>query len=155
MVRDDDVSSPPDEPPDPHDPAGDRRKKVVLLVEDNESDRELYGRLLWYNGYELVHAPDGETAITRAVEVRPELILLDLMLPDGPDGIEVARRLREAGVDAPIVALTARSEEELGAAAREAGMVAFLEKPIDPFAVVREVIRWIGHARPQDRDDDG
>ncbi len=161
MVRDDDVSRPPDTPPEPPPapalatPTRDRRKKVILLVEDLEEDRELYGRLLWYNGYEVAPASDGEAAIARARELRPDLVLLDMMLPGDLDGIAVARRLREEGLDAPIVALTARSEEELGADAREAGIVAFLEKPIDPFAVVREVIRWIGYAGGDKPGDEG
>lgn len=155
MARGDDVSRPPDMPGSAS--ASEVRsvpKKVVLLVEDTDSDRELYGGLLWYNGYDVAHAVDGEAAIARAREIGPDLVLLDMMLPGDLDGIEVTRRLRAEGVSAPIVALTARSEAELGAAAREAGVVAFLEKPIDPFAVVREVIRWIGYARPGERGED-
>lgn len=126
------------------------RRQVVLLVEDTDADRDMYGGLLWYNGYEVVHAADGETAVARALEVQPDLILMDLMLPGGMDGIETSRRLRRRGLDAPIVALSARSEAELGATARSAGIDAYLEKPIDPFSVVKEVMRRIGYARPAD-----
>lgn len=126
------------------------RRQVVLLVEDNEADRDLYGSLLWYNGYEVVHATNGEEALRRALEIRPELILLDITLPGRMTGLDVARRLLEADFQAPIFALTAHSRQELGEAAREAGIVAFLEKPIDPFAVVKEVMRQIGYARPDE-----
>lgn len=137
MARDDDVSSrsQPDQP----------KRKLVLLVEDDPTDREIYGGLLWYNGFDVAQAEDGPSGLAMAREAAPDLILLDIMLPDGPDGIEVAGQLREAGVAVPIIALTARSEAELGEAAQKAGFAAFLEKPIDPFAVVREVIRWIGY----------
>lgn len=124
------------------------RRQVILLVEDTDADRDLYGSLLWYNGYEVVHAADGGEALERALELRPDLILLDISLPGPMNGIEVARRLREEGFSGPILALSAHSEQELGPAAREAGMAAFLEKPIDPFAVTREVMRRIGYARP-------
>lgn len=123
-------------------------RQVVLLVEDVDADRDMYGGLLWYNGYEVIHAPDGETALSMALEHEPDLILLDIGLPGALDGIDVARRLRNAGFDAPMVALTAYSEDDLGDAAREAGVSAFLEKPLDPFSVVREVVRRIGYARP-------
>ncbi|HUG40563.1 MAG TPA: hypothetical protein VMM12_08765, partial [Longimicrobiales bacterium] len=48
------------------------RRQVVLLIEDNETDRHLYGGLLWYNGFDVFHAEDGETGIERAVELRPD-----------------------------------------------------------------------------------
>lgn len=141
----------------PREPAGmpaeqPARRQVVLLVEDLDADRDMYGGLLWYNGYEVVHAADGESAIGMALEHHPDLILLDIGLPGGLDGLEVARRLREANLDIPICALTAHSMAELGDAARDAGVTVFLEKPMDPFAVVREVMRQIGYAR---RDANG
>lgn len=122
------------------------RRKIILLIEDNEMDRDIYGGLLWYNGFEVVHAPDGPTGVARAVDGPPDAILLDMTLPGEMSGLEVMDRLRQEGVDAPVIALTARSEEELGAAVRERGAVAYLEKPITPFAVVREVLQVLGRS---------
>jgi CheY-like chemotaxis protein len=123
------------------------RKPVILLVEDTETDRDMYGGLLWYNGYEVIHAQDGEEALARAESHPPDLVLLDMRLPGELDGLEVARRLRGRGMSAPIVGLSARSADELGPAIEEAGIDGYLEKPIDPYAVVKEVMRRIGHAR--------
>lgn len=120
-------------------------RKTVLLIEDAEADRDLYGSLLWYNGYEVVHASDGLSGVALASVKAPDLVLLDLTLP-GISGVEVCRRLREMGLRIPIVILSAHLEEEMGEAAREAGADAYLEKPIDPFMVVREVLRRVGRA---------
>lgn len=132
-------------------PVGQRRR-VILLVEDNEADRDVYGGLLWYNGYDVVHAGDGAAAVESALRSPPDLVLLDISLPGGMSGLEVAKRLREHGLVTPIVALTAHPQEELGDAARDAGMVGYLEKPIDPFAVVKEVVRRVGFASGRQRD---
>lgn len=126
-------------PPSPEDTG-----RVILLVEDNETDRQLYGRLLWYNGYSVLHAADGETAIALALESRPDLVLLDMVLEGPLTGLAVARRLREEGVRVPMVALSAKKREEFGSAIEEVGITSYLQKPIDPFAVVREVLRRIG-----------
>lgn len=124
-----------------------RRGQVVLLVEDSEADREFYGRLLWYNGFDVIHAADGDAALARAVESTPDLILLDIMLPGAMNGLDVARRLRERGDRTPIVVLSGGPRDQLEAEARAAGVQSYLQKPIDPFAVVREVARHIGYAR--------
>lgn len=126
------------------------RSKVILLVEDNEMDREVYGRLLWYNGYSIVHAADGESAVAMALEARPDLIVLDMVLEGEMTGLDVAMRLKKEGLDVPMIALSAVSREELGAAVEEAGITAYLEKPIDPFEVVREVLRHIGDTEAHD-----
>lgn len=124
-------------------PEGDRAgRKLVLFIEDNETDRHLYGSLLWYNGYDLQHAPDGESGIAKALSERPDLILLDLQLEGDVDGLEVLRRIREAGLDVPVVALTGTPREKLGEAT--AGFVGYLQKPVAPVDVVREVRRHIG-----------
>lgn len=125
--------------------------KVILLVEDNEMDRQVYGRLLWYNGYTVLHARDGDSAISRALESLPDLIVLDMMLGGDMSGLDVAIRLREEGLDIPMIALSAVKREEFGTAIEDAGITAYLEKPIDPFAVVREVARRIGSARTSDQ----
>ena len=126
------------------------RTRVILLVEDDETDRHLYGRLLWYNGYSVLHAADGETAVATALDSRPDLILLDIVLAGEMTGLDVARRLRSDGLDVPMVVLSAVKREELGPAVEEDGIVAYLEKPLDPFAVVREVLRHVGGADPAD-----
>ena len=131
-------------------PGAGERARVILLVEDDETDRHLYVRLLWYNGYRVLHAADGETAIATALDSRPDLILLDIVLAGEMTGLDVATRLHSEGLDIPMVVLSAVKRAELGPAVDEAGIVAYLEKPIDPFAVVREVLRHVGGADPAD-----
>lgn len=128
----------------------DAGRKVILLVEDTEADRDLYGSLLWYNGFNVLHAATGEEAVTLALEAKPDLILLDMMLPGELTGLDVAASLRAEGLDRPMIVLSALSRQELGPASSGIEITAYLEKPIDPFAVVREVIRHVGTA--QDRE---
>jgi CheY-like chemotaxis protein len=137
-------------PVEPAAEAGPERKRV-LLVEDTEADRDVYGALLWYNGYEVIHAADGADALAKAAASSPDLILMDIRLSGDLDGLEVARRVREEGLEVPILALSACSPDELGAALAEARLDGYLQKPIDPYAVVREVMRRIGESREPDR----
>lgn len=127
-----------------------RYRKRILLVEDNEADRDVYGGLLWYNGYEVLHVPDGESALAEFRESAPDLVLLDILLP-GISGIEVARRLRAEGFAKPIILLSAVARDQLGEDITALGAAAYLEKPIDPFSVVREVMRLVGPSQGSDR----
>ena len=80
----------------------------ILVVDDDRALSEMLGMVLQGEGFETVFAADGPSAVERFREERPELVLLDLMLP-GIDGIEVCTRIRaESGV--PIIMLTARSD---------------------------------------------
>lgn len=121
-------------------------RKLVLIVEDDEVQRDLYGDLLWYNGYDVIHCADGESAISTASEFHPDIVLLDIRLPGTLTGLDVARALREDAFEAPIIMVSVISREEASEAAIEAGASAFLEKPVAPLEVVKEVFRHVGHA---------
>ena len=84
--------------------------KKILLIEDNELNRDMLSRRLQKRGYEVVTAVDGETGITMAQAEAPALILMDVSLP-GIDGLEATRRLKAAPQTRhiPIVALTAHT----------------------------------------------
>jgi two-component system cell cycle response regulator DivK len=104
----------------------------ILLVEDNPLNRELLETVLVRAGYEVLVAPDGESALAAAHATHPDLILMDLELP-GLDGLEATRRLKAdpATRGIPILALTAyamRGDEER---ARRAGCDGYLTKPIN------------------------
>ena len=88
--------------------AGGRRMKKILLIEDNELNRDMLSRRLQKRGYEVVTAVDGETGVATAQVEAPALILMDVSLP-GIDGWEATRRLKAAPETRhiPIVALTA------------------------------------------------
>jgi DNA-binding response OmpR family regulator len=130
-------------------PTEDRYRPLVLLVEDDPEDREMYGKTLWYNGFDVLEGGDGEAAVALARKHAPDLVLVDLLLPK-LNGIEVCRELKSdaATKDIPVIALTARSEGEFGLLARDAGCVDFLEKPIGPLSVLKAVESVVGRAPP-------
>ncbi|GAA0385362.1 DNA-binding response regulator [Acrocarpospora corrugata] len=83
----------------------------LLIVEDEPNILELLGASLRFAGFEVHTASDGKSAVTAARRHRPDLIVLDVMLPD-VDGFEVVRRLRGSGTYTPVVFLTARDATE-------------------------------------------
>jgi len=85
------------------------RMKKVLVVDDEESIRELYRADLTDEGYEVELAADGRQALRGLDSFRPDLVTLDIKLPD-IDGIEVLRRIREKNATVPVVLLTAFGE---------------------------------------------
>ncbi len=104
----------------------------VLLVEDNEMNRDMLSRRLARNGYEVVMAVDGEQAVTMAGSVGPDIILMDMSLPV-VDGWEATRRVKAdpATQAIPIIALTAHAMAEDEKKARDAGCDDFDTKPVD------------------------
>lgn len=104
----------------------------ILLVEDNEMNRDMLSRRLERKGYDVVFAVDGEEAVMRAVSDAPDLVLMDIGLP-GIDGCEATRRIREnpANGKLPIIALTAHAMSVDEARARDAGCNDFDTKPVD------------------------
>lgn len=102
----------------------------VLVVDDDQALAEMLGIVLRKEGYEVATCGDGGRALTMFRELRPDLLLLDVMLPT-LDGIEVARQLRlESGV--PIVMLTARTDTKDVVAGLEAGADDYVVKPFKP-----------------------
>ena len=81
----------------------------LLVVDDEATIRELLAGSLRFAGYEVVTAASGTEAVRAAAGARPDLILLDVMMPDG-DGFEAVRRLRDNNQDVPVIFLTARDE---------------------------------------------
>jgi len=104
----------------------------ILLVEDNEMNRDMLSRRLIRRGYEVTMAIDGPAGIASAIENRPDLILMDISLP-GMDGWEVSKVLRSRAETAsiPIIALTAHAMEIDRQRSREAGCNDYDTKPID------------------------
>lgn len=100
----------------------------ILLIEDEQALRCALEDTLEYNGYSVVLADDGETGIKLADQERPDLIILDIMLP-GIDGFEVCIRLRATGISSPVIMLTARSDEVDRVVGLEVGADDYLVKP--------------------------
>ncbi len=128
----------------------------ILVVDDEADLRELVTHSLKKENYRVITAPDGETALDLAMEKRPDLIVLDLMLP-GMDGIEVCRRLRQddAMSDIPIVMLTAKAEETDEIIGLGVGADDYITKPFSPRILVARVnaaLRRRGEQAPPGAD---
>jgi two-component system, sensor histidine kinase and response regulator len=106
--------------------------KRILLVDDQSPNLALLEALLAPLGHELVMADDGLSALAAYTQFKPDLVLLDLVMP-GLDGLEVLKHIRaESGADhVPVIVLTAHSEREHNLRGLEAGADDFLEKPAD------------------------
>lgn len=117
----------------------------ILVVDDEASIRELLRFNLQKEGYEVREAADGPAALQRVREQRPDLVLLDLMLP-GLDGLEVCRALKgqQATAGIPIIMLTAKNEEVDKVLGLELGADDYQTKPFSPrelLARVKAVLR--------------
>jgi two-component system, cell cycle response regulator DivK len=103
----------------------------ILLVEDNEMNRDMLSRRLLRRGFEVDLALDGGEGLDKALTTSPDLILLDMSLPI-LDGWEVARKIRETpGPRIPIIALTAHAMSDDRNKALDAGCDEFDTKPVD------------------------
>ena len=123
-------------------------KDVILVVDDEEDIRELVRYNLSKGGYNVTTAATGEEALRIAHEVRPMLVVLDIMLP-GIDGLEVCRRLKADATlqKTPIVMISALGEEKDVVAGLELGADDYVAKPFSPgvlLARVKSVIRRVG-----------
>ncbi|MBP1634401.1 MAG: hypothetical protein H6Q10_975 [Acidobacteria bacterium] len=114
-------------------------KPLLLVVDDDEMNRDMLGRRLERAGFDVTLAEDGPSALTALDRVQPDLILLDIMMP-GMSGLEVLRRIRAApgGHRAQVILVTARAQSEDIVEGLEAGADDYVTKPIDmPVALAR------------------
>lgn len=127
--------------------------KSILIVEDEAAIRELIAGPLRQAGFDTAEAADIAQASTALAARRPDLVLLDWMLP-GVSGIEFARRLRrdEATRDVPIIMLTARGEESDRLRGFDAGIDDYISKPFSVRELVARVQAVLRRAAPQGED---
>ncbi|MEU3984839.1 response regulator transcription factor [Streptomyces sp. NPDC026672] len=109
----------------------------VLVVDDDPTVAEVVAGYLDRAGYAVDRAEDGPAALARAAAHRPDLVVLDLMLP-GMDGLEVCRRLRHHG-PVPVIMLTARGDEDDRVLGLEVGADDYVTKPFSPRELVLRV----------------
>ncbi|GGW70493.1 DNA-binding response regulator [Streptomyces lucensis JCM 4490] len=118
----------------------------VLVVDDDPTVAEVVTGYLHRAGYVVDRAGDGPTALTRAAAHRPDLVVLDLMLP-GMDGLEVCRRMRDRG-PVPVIMLTARGDEDDRILGLEVGADDYVTKPFSPRELVLRVESVLRRSRP-------
>jgi two-component system, cell cycle response regulator DivK len=119
----------------------------ILLVEDDRATRDGYRVFLTEQGFQVLTATSGRQALAQATSERPDLVVLDLGLPD-IDGWEVARQLKSepATLSLPIIALTGAALPHERASAMRAGCDWHLSKPCTPRDLLEVIRRALGHA---------
>ncbi len=121
----------------------------VLLVEDNEMNRDVLARLLQKRGYSILFAEDGESAVAMALAEHPDLILMDISLPK-MDGYEVTMRLRAdpSMKTVPIIAITAHAMTSDRQRALEAGCTDYETKPVEFARLLTKIEMHLGGGQP-------
>ena len=121
--------------------------KRILVVEDSEDNRQIIRDLLSSVGYELIEAADGAEGVALAQKERPDLILMDIQLPE-MDGYEATRRIRAIPELArvPIVAVTSYALSGDEAKMREAGCDGYVAKPFSPRQLLAKVREFLPDA---------
>jgi two-component system cell cycle response regulator DivK len=102
----------------------------ILLVEDNELNRDMLSRRLQRRGFEIITAADGEKGIALTASERPDLILMDISLP-GVNGWDATKQIRRNGMTTPIIALTAHAMSGDREKTLEAGCDEYETKPVE------------------------
>ena len=119
--------------------------KKILIVEDHQDTRELLARILRYRGYEPLEATGGYEGIAMSLAEHPDLVLMDLILPD-LHGLDAAKQIKANAETAqiPIVAYTAWYQRDMRAKALEAGITEYLLKPVSTDVLVEVIERLTG-----------
>lgn len=120
-------------------------KKKILIVEDNDLNLKLFRDLLTAHGYDTIETKDGLEAITLTKSENPDLILMDIQLPE-ISGLDVTRRLKADGsiCQIPIIAVTAFAMKDDEEKILAAGCEAYLSKPISIAAFMETIRRFLG-----------
>jgi two-component system cell cycle response regulator DivK len=118
----------------------------ILVVEDNQDNRELVVKVLKINGYKVIEAVDGEEALEKTKTENPDLILMDLFIPK-IDGYEVTRRLKSDKdlKHIPVIALTAHAMKGDMEVALAAGCDGYMPKPIDVRELPKQIEYFMKH----------
>ncbi len=108
----------------------------VLLVDDEPNIRKMVGALLQSEGFETAEAPNGAAALAAVERDTPDAVLLDLMMPGGPDGLATLEHLKRVAPDVPVVMMSGKASLTDAVRATKLGAFQFLEKPLTPEGVL-------------------
>jgi len=129
----------------------DMQQGTIVVVEDDHNIADLLELYLRREGYRVVQAETGEDGLAAVRDQRPRLVVLDIGLPGGVDGLEVCRRLRST-TDVPVIMLTARDEEVDRVLGLELGADDYVTKPFSPREVVARVKAILRRAEGSGRE---
>ncbi|MBQ0943271.1 response regulator [Ideonella sp. 4Y16] len=120
--------------------------KRVLIVEDQADIRKLIRMTLEFENYEIHEAADGSFGLRMAQAIKPDILLLDVMMPGEIDGLQVCQRIKSdpemAG--SKVVLLTARGQQKDREAGEQAGADEYLIKPFSPLQLIETIERLLG-----------
>ncbi len=118
--------------------------KKVLVIEDNEDNLYLIKFILTNNGNKVIEAREGIAGVNLAIKEKPDLILMDIQLPD-INGLDATKKIRSSKIDGsiPIIALTSYAMPGDKEKALEAGCNGYIEKPIDPATIMKKLKKYL------------
>ena len=116
---------------------------LILIVDDSQFQRTTISSILKKSGHEVIPAKGGVEGIGLAVEKKPDLIVLDLLMPEF-DGFEVLKELKRKSVDIPVLVATADIQETSREMCRDLGAADFINKPINQDKLITAINRILG-----------
>lgn len=119
-------------------------EKTILIIDDDVTALDIVDYLFEDKGYEVVRRADGISALECIDEVNPDIVLIDLMMPQ-MNGQDCVREMRKRGVSVPVVAFTALDDPEVHQEAMDAGCNLVLTKPCKPQVLVKHIESFLNH----------
>jgi len=116
----------------------------ILIVDDNEDNRDGLARRLKRRGFEVTTAPGGKEGVEQASTDSPDLILMDMNMPE-LDGWEATRRIRAAGIEVPVISMTAHAMTGDRERAMEAGCTDYHPKPVEMDKLLGQIETLLGN----------
>ncbi len=104
----------------------------ILIIDDEANIRRMVGALLKSEGFEVAEAANGNAGLLALPDAKPDLILLDLMMPPGPDGLATLEKIRTTDADIPVIMMSGKAQLSDAVRAVQSGAFQFLEKPLAP-----------------------
>ena len=119
----------------------------VLICDDDALVRSLLRRIIGKAGYDVVEAEDGASAVAALERTEPQVMIIDLVLPGGMDGVQIIRHVRQTGRDTPMIVLSGQQSLDAALETGRLGVVDFLTKPVEPKALVAAIERGLAQQR--------
>jgi len=119
----------------------------VLVIEDNPQNMKLIAFVLKKYGHVLIEASCGLEGVEKAINLQPDLILMDIQLPD-IDGLEATRKIRKIMLNIPIIAITSYAMAGDREKVIDAGCIGYFEKPINPLTIMKDIEKVLRERKP-------